>query len=64
MGYWQVSNCVVTASMWIMDASLELQNFVSALTWVNLKNVHPLLYSLDRISIIASGIDDPLHTEN
>lgn len=39
------------------------QDLESATTWVILKNVPPQLYSLDGISVIASGIGETLHTE-
>lgn len=32
-------------------------------TWAILKNVPPQLYSLDGISVIASAVGEPLHTE-
>ncbi|KAJ4906982.1 Endonuclease/exonuclease/phosphatase protein [Raphanus sativus] len=64
VGYWQVDNCALTAVPWSQDASLELQELVSAPTWAVLKNVPPQLYSLDGISVIESGIGEPLHTEH
>lgn len=64
VGYWQVDNCALTALPWTPGASLELQDLVTAPTWAVLKNVPPQLYSLDGISVIASGIGEPLHTEN
>lgn len=64
VGYWQVDNCAMTAAPWYADASLELQELVTAPTWAVLKTVSPQLYLLDDISVIASGIGDPLHTEN
>ncbi|KAJ4904266.1 Uncharacterized protein Rs2_18217 [Raphanus sativus] len=64
IGYWQVDNCAMTAVPWTAEASLEQQELVTAPTWVILKSVPPQLYSLDGISVIASGIGDPLHTEN
>lgn len=41
-------------------AALELR---TAPTWAILKNVPPQLYSLDGISVVASAIGEPLHTE-
>ncbi|XP_048620188.1 uncharacterized protein LOC125590606 [Brassica napus] len=64
VGYWQVDNCALTALPWTPGASLELQDLVTAPTWAVLKNVPPQLYSLDGISVTASGIGEPLHTEN
>lgn len=63
VGYWQVANCALSVSLWTPEASLEPEDLVSAPTWVILKSVPPQLYSLDGISVIASGIGDPLHTE-
>lgn len=45
------------------DCSLEPFELVSAPTWFVLKNVPPQLYSLDNISLIASPLGEPLHTE-
>lgn len=64
IGYWQVDNCALSVSLWTPDCSLESQELQSAATWAILKSVPPQLYSLDGISVIASGIGDPLHTEN
>lgn len=64
VGYWQVDNYEMTAVLWSADASLELQDLTTAPTWAVLKSVPPQLYSLDGISVIASGIGEPLHTEN
>lgn len=63
VGYWQVANCALSVSLWTPEASLEPEDLISAPTWVILKSVPPQLYSLDGISVIASGIGDPLHTE-
>lgn len=64
VGYWQVDNCALTALPWSAEASLELQELTTAPSWAVLKNVPPQLYSLNGISLIPSGIGDPLHTEN
>lgn len=64
VGYWQAGNCGFNVSPWSASASLELPELVSAPTWAVLKNVPPMLYSLDGISVIASAIGEPLHTEN
>ncbi|CAA7027562.1 unnamed protein product [Microthlaspi erraticum] len=64
VGYWQAGNCGFNVSPWSASASLVLPDLVSAPTWAVLKNVPPMLYSLDGISVIASAIGDPLHTEN
>lgn len=64
VGYWQVDNCALTAVPWSADASLEMQELINAPTWAILKQVPPQLYSLDGISVIASGIGEPLHTEH
>lgn len=63
VGYWQVANCALSVYLWNPDASLEAEDLVSAPTWAVLKKVPPQLYSLDGISVIASGIGEPLHTE-
>lgn len=64
VGYWLVDNCAMTTVPLSADASLELQDLTTAPTWAVLKSVPPQLYSLDGISVIASGIGEPLHTEN
>ncbi|CAL9247948.1 unnamed protein product, partial [Arabidopsis halleri] len=48
---------------WTPEGPLELQELQTAPTWAILKNVPPQLYSLEGISVIASGIGEPLHTE-
>ena len=48
---------------WTADGNLAAQELLFAPTWAVLKNVPPQLYSLDGISVVASGIGDPLHTE-
>ncbi|XP_018488016.2 uncharacterized protein LOC108858615 [Raphanus sativus] len=45
------------------DGNLAAQELLFAPTWAVLKNVPPQLYSLDGISVVASGIGEPLHTE-
>ncbi|AED93887.1 Zinc knuckle (CCHC-type) family protein [Arabidopsis thaliana] len=45
------------------ESPLEPQELQTAQTWAILKNVPPQLYSLEGISVIASGIGEPLHTE-
>ncbi|KAJ4880750.1 Uncharacterized protein Rs2_37805 [Raphanus sativus] len=54
----------MSAVPWSADASLELQELITAPTWAILKQVPPQLYSLGGISVIASGIGEPLHTEH
>lgn len=48
---------------WSVDASLQMQDLETAPTWAVLHNVPPQMYSLDGISVIASAIGEPLHTE-
>ncbi|ESQ29077.1 hypothetical protein EUTSA_v10023978mg, partial [Eutrema salsugineum] len=48
---------------WSASGSLDLPELVSAPTWAILKDVPPMMYSLDGISCIASAIGEPLHTE-
>lgn len=64
VGYWQVDNCALTVALWSPEASLEMKELVTAPTLVVLKSVPPQLYSLDGLSVIASGIGEPLHTEH
>lgn len=40
-----------------------MTELTTAPTWDVLKNVPPQMYSLDGISVIASAIGEPLHTE-
>lgn len=63
VGYWQAGNCAFSVFPWSVDASLELQELATAPTWAVLHNVPPQMYSLDGISVIASAIGEPLHTE-
>ncbi|KAG7588723.1 Zinc finger CCHC-type superfamily [Arabidopsis suecica] len=63
IGFWQAGNCSCTVYPWSPDGPLVLEELQTAPTWAILKNVPPQLYSLDGISVIASGIGEPLHTE-
>lgn len=61
--YWQANRCAFSVYPWTADGNLAAQELLFALTWVVLKNVPPQLYSLDGISVFASGIGEPLHSE-
>lgn len=63
VGYWQADRCAFSVYPWSSDGNLAAQELLFAPTWAVLKNVPPQLYSLDGISVVASGIGDPLHTE-
>lgn len=63
VGYWQADRCSFSVYPWTADGNLAAQELLFAPTWVVLKNVPPQLYSLDGISVIASGVGEPLHTE-
>ncbi|CAE5962140.1 unnamed protein product [Arabidopsis arenosa] len=63
VGFWQAGNCSCTVYPWSPDGPLQLEELKFAPTWAILRNVPPQLYSLDGISVIASGIGEPLHTE-
>ena len=63
VGFWQAGNCSCTVYHWSSEGLREFKELQSAPTWAILKNVPPQLYSLDGISVIASGIGEPLHTE-
>lgn len=63
VGYWQAGNVAFSVYPWSTDGHLTVQELTSAPTWAVLKNVPPHLYSLDGISVVASGIGEPLHTE-
>ena len=63
VGFWQAGNCSCTVYPWSPDGLRDLKDLKSAPTWAILKNVPPQLYSLEGISVIASGIGEPLHTE-
>lgn len=63
VGYWQAGHCAFSVYLWSPDGNLAPQDLETALTWVILRNVPPQLYSFDGISVIASGIGEPLHTE-
>ncbi|XP_023638025.1 uncharacterized protein LOC17876969 [Capsella rubella] len=63
IGFWQAGNCAYTVYPWSPEGPMELEELHSAPTWAILKRVPPQLYSLEGISVIASGIGKPLHTE-
>lgn len=63
VGFWQAGNCSCTVYPWSPEGPLELEELQSAPTWAILKNIPPQLYSLEGISVVASAIGDPLHTE-
>ena len=63
VGNWQAGNCAFSVFPWSPDASLQLLELETAPTWAILENVPPQMYSLDGISVIASAIGEPLHTE-
>lgn len=64
VGYWQADRCAFSVYPWTADGNLASQELLFAPTWAVLKNVPPQLYSLKGISVVASGIGDPLHTEH
>ena len=63
VGYWQAGNCAFSVYPWSPDASLQMLDLETAPTWAILENVPAQMYSLDGISVIASAIGEPLHTE-
>lgn len=63
VGYWQADQCAFSVYPWSADGNLVAEELLFAPTWAVLKNVPPQLYSLDGISVVASGIGEPLHTE-
>jgi len=63
VGYWQAGNVSFSVYPWSTDASLLLPELETAPTWAILENIPPQMYSLDGISVIASAIGEPLHTE-
>nr|VDD62267.1 unnamed protein product [Brassica oleracea] len=63
VGYWQVDHCAVSVFPWSPEGSLHDLELKFAPTWLILKNVPPQLYSLDGISVVASAVGEPLHTE-
>lgn len=63
VGYWQEGNVAFSVYPWSTDGHLAARELTSAPTWAVLKNVPPQLYSLDGISVVASGIGEPLHME-
>lgn len=63
VGYWQAGNCAFNVFPWSTNGLADLSDLESAPTWAVLKNVPPQMYSLDGISVIASAIGEPLHTE-
>ncbi|KAJ4889324.1 hypothetical protein Rs2_29072 [Raphanus sativus] len=63
VGYWQVDHCAVSVFPWTAEGTLQDLELRFAPTWVILKSIPPQLYSLDGISVVASAIGEPLHTE-
>ncbi|RID66169.1 hypothetical protein BRARA_D01329 [Brassica rapa] len=63
VGYWQADRCAFSVYPWSADGNLAAQELLFAPTWAVLKNVPPQLYSLKGISVVASAIGVPLHTE-
>jgi len=63
VGFWQAGNCSCTVYPWSSEGLLNIDELKTAPTWAVLKNVPPQLYSLEGISVIASAIGVPLHTE-
>lgn len=63
IGFWQAGNCSCSVYPWSPSGLLELEELQTAPTWAVLKNIPPQLYSLEGISVIASAIGEPLHTE-
>lgn len=63
VGYWQVDHCAFSVFPWSLEGNLQEKELKTAPTWAILRNVPPQLYSLDGISVVASAIGEPLHTE-
>lgn len=63
VGYWQADHCAFSVFPWSADGNFDSLELKSAPTWAVLKNLPPQLYSLDGISVVASAIGEPLHTE-
>lgn len=63
VGYWQAGNVAFSVFPWSSDGNLAAHELTFAPTWAILKNVPPQLYSLAGISVVASGIGEPLHTK-
>lgn len=63
VGYWQAGNCAFTVHPWSSEGSLVIPELATAPIWTVLRNVPPQMYSLDGLSVIASAIGEPLHTE-
>lgn len=63
VGYWQVDHCGFSVYKWSIEDNFQDQDLRTAPTWAVLKSIPPQLYSLDGISVVASAIGEPLHTE-
>ncbi|CAN6897125.1 unnamed protein product [Brassica oleracea] len=63
VGYWQVDHRAFSVYQWLAERNLQEQELRTAPTWAVLKSVPPQMYSLDGISVVASAIGEPLHTE-
>lgn len=63
VGYWQVDHCGFSVYKWSAEGNFQDEDLRTAPTWVVLKSIPPQLYSLDGISVVASAIGEPLHTE-
>ncbi|CAE5959305.1 unnamed protein product [Arabidopsis arenosa] len=63
IGYWQAGNVAFSVFPWSPNGLVDLSELSTAPTWAILKNIPPQMYSLEGISVIASAIGEPLHTE-
>lgn len=63
VAFWQAGYCSFSASMWSQSADLAPAKLEVAPVWVIIRNIPPQLYSLEGLSVIGSGIGEPLYIE-
>lgn len=63
VAFWQTGNCAFTVTRWSSTASLSPMKLDFAPILVILKNVPTPLYTLEGLSVVASGLGEPIHRE-
>ncbi|KAL1221435.1 hypothetical protein V5N11_033272 [Cardamine amara subsp. amara] len=63
-GLWHVDECLLFVAPWTPQATLAMYEITSVPVWVTLKNIPSLLYSQVGFSWVASGLGEPVLTEN
>lgn len=61
-GLWHVDDCLMIVAPWTPEASLDIPEIKTIHVWVTLKKIPNILYSIDGISNIATGLGAPMAT--